>query len=250
MPEIGSSCQYDTVDKVVQAYQNRDVPAFAIFCGKQFMFKYEGTAMNEGIAQLEGILKGFGYSAARYTLCVYEKPPADGIKSKTDHDGSFNFQLQQQSINSMLPGLHTEFGGSLQNMHMELKTLREQNQKLQADVKRLNDELEEMDEPEQKSAIGQLIENPAIGRILDGLADHVVNSFAPKQPQPANSRINNYGAINGVGAVTGDEKINEALQVLNGIPDWPDLMAKMARMYKADPKKFGFYMGFFRTMKY
>jgi hypothetical protein len=252
MPEIGASCQYDTVDKVVGAYQNREVPAFAIFCGKQFMFKYEGTSLKEGIDLLEGMLKGFGYSAARYTLCVYEKPPADGIKSKTDHDGSFNFQLQAQSINSMLPGLHSEFGGNLQGMVAELRALRESNAKLQADYKKLADEMEEMDEPEPKSAIGQILEYPAVGQILDGIAAAIVSGLAPKQQpaQPASARTYNYGAINGVGGLSDDEQIKEALQVLSEIPDWPALLAKMARMYKAAPGKFVGYMGFFRSMKY
>jgi hypothetical protein len=251
MPEIGNSCQYDTVDKVVGAYQNRNVPAYAIFCGKQFFFKYEGTSMSEGLQQLEGMLSGFGYSSARYTLCVYEKPPPDGIKSKTEHDGSFNFQLQQQSINSMLPGLHSEFGGSLQNMYSELKALRESNAKLQADYKKLADEMEEMDDKEPEGAIGQILKHPAAGAILDGLAARVVEWFAPKpEQQRPQARTYNYGAINGVGDVSADQQINEALQVLSAIPDWPALMGKMARMYQADPQKFGGYMSFFRSMKY
>lgn len=90
------SVQFMGSAAVLKAMENRDCPKWAIFQGKQFLFKYEGEDMEESAAFLNEILSNLGHSAALYTIQFYEE--ASKIKANTAHDGSFNFKLADPEV--------------------------------------------------------------------------------------------------------------------------------------------------------
>lgn len=75
-------------DNVIQAFKNRDVKSWAIFQGKQFLFKGDDETDLQSV--LEFIANG---SKVVYTLKVYDSLTQKEVKEKTDSDGSFNFIL-------------------------------------------------------------------------------------------------------------------------------------------------------------
>lgn len=95
--DISRSVQFSGLDKVVRAYQSGNVAPWAIFCNTQFLFKYDGKKLTEGVALLNRVLEEVSLegSPAVYTLKVYEDLGNAKIKSNTPHDGSFNFRLHE-----------------------------------------------------------------------------------------------------------------------------------------------------------
>lgn len=92
-----ASVQFYGVDAVMQAAQNRNCPAWAMFQGRQFLFKSpEGSADTESLAMLEEILNSITSSEATYTLKFYEDLQGKKIKENTPCDGSFNFKLKTE----------------------------------------------------------------------------------------------------------------------------------------------------------
>lgn len=95
---ISSSVQFVGSGRVLKAFASRGVPSWAIFCNKQFMFKHEGSDINQAESVLRDTLEMLEGSRATYTLNVYEDLPKNAkIKSVTPYDGSFNFQLVDKS---------------------------------------------------------------------------------------------------------------------------------------------------------
>jgi len=246
MPQISGSCQYDTLDGVMQAFQNRQVPSFAIFCGKQFLFKYEADAddMTGAVAALEQCLRGYGYTSARYTLCVYETVPATGIKSNTEHDGSFNFQLQQNSVGSILPRLYSDYGGNPSLILEENKTLKQENAELRAEIKELEESVEAEDEQDAITRVVGQIErvanNPVLGPLLQGFANNLAGFFSDMKTQ--NAPV----AVNGMPA---NSHIEVSLKRLQTVPDFPLILSKLADLWEKNPGKFDNYMTLFKGMK-
>ena len=88
------SVQFFGADNVIKAAENRKCPAWAIFQGKQFLFKYEGSDLNESQDFLEKILENLQDSVSVYTIRFYEE--AVKIKENTPYDGSFNFRMLEE----------------------------------------------------------------------------------------------------------------------------------------------------------
>src|SRR5262249_34048533 len=101
--------QFYGIDPVVEAYLNKRTPAFALWCGKELQFRYDGTesedvngvpSMEEGAqllrAYLEAIYPG---STALYTLKTYDEiPPGTKIRPSTEYDTAFNFKLSAPTV--------------------------------------------------------------------------------------------------------------------------------------------------------
>lgn len=96
MPAI----QFKGIDRVIQAYVDRGIPSFSIWCGSQFIISFVNDDIEEGRAKLDSFLNQLleGSTNAVYTLKVYEEVPGGKIKDKTPSDGSFNFQLNGPSM--------------------------------------------------------------------------------------------------------------------------------------------------------
>lgn len=107
-----SAVQFRGIDNVVKAYENQEIPAFSIFCGKNPLKRYAGDSMEEGAAELEEFLRMLreGGSDSAYQLRVYENlGKGQTIKAGTDFDLAFNFKLFDYSagetdLNGYRPG--------------------------------------------------------------------------------------------------------------------------------------------------
>lgn len=158
--------QFKNKDSVLRAYESRGVEAWALFQSRQFLFK--GVGQNE----LENVLNAIseGGTNAIYTLKVYEGvEDASNIKSKTDDDGSFNFRLNEETME--LPA-HTLT--SYRMLDERLSRLEEQGTESDTDI-----------EVKESSIIGELMGNPAIAAVIPVLIEKVMNLLNPKtSPAP------------------------------------------------------------------
>lgn len=92
-----ASIQFRGIDGILNAFDNRGVPAWSLWQGKQFLIKgYDREPLQ---AFLGALMEGG--SNAIYTLKVYEDLTEDEvkkIKSNTPDDGSFNFRLDGEDM--------------------------------------------------------------------------------------------------------------------------------------------------------
>lgn len=111
-----SSVQYWGIPATVQAYRNRRVPAFAIWCGKQMNFAYDGYSGEENeeyekpnietgaeilTEYLNSLAQQFSISNAQYTLKVYDDLAGKKIKPSTDYTNGYNFKLTENVMSGM-----------------------------------------------------------------------------------------------------------------------------------------------------
>lgn len=91
---MGSSVQFNGVKTVLTAFENySDADVWAIFCGKDLMFKGEGSSE---LATILNALESGGTDAV-YRLKVYEGiESAKQVKEKTEADGGFSFRLTDE----------------------------------------------------------------------------------------------------------------------------------------------------------
>jgi len=158
----GKSVQFHTLENVLNAYQLRDVPAFAIYQGTQLMVKYEGKDIDEGSALLEQFLQMLQNSAAIYSLCVYEEFTGK-ISNKSAYHGSWNFRFNQitegaQQGNFMLQSVNDKLSG----LSSRLDAL---------SAKQIAEELEGEDDPQSKllsgmDRIGEILGHPLVERFI------------------------------------------------------------------------------------
>lgn len=91
-----SAVQFYGIEQVIRAYENNDVPTWAIVAGKDILFQYVGDDIEEGSQKLYQILEMLkaGDSAATYQLKVYAEPKGRYLNSKDDFNFSFKFKLE------------------------------------------------------------------------------------------------------------------------------------------------------------
>lgn len=234
MPTPSKSIQFSSVDAVVAAYENREVPAFAIWCGKQFLFKHEGNNIDDGKETLIDMLELLqtNQSAAIYTLAVYEDVKGK-IKDNTPYDGSFNFRFQEYAV-SYMPGVP----GGANAIQSELAALRLQ-------VKKLQDEKEDDDGENKLGLIGEILQHPAVEPIVPMLVGRLVDLIMPETP----AKTARVAGIDLSPDITDNEKIREAIKKLNeSVPDLADLLMKLAQISVKKPASFKFYMSTLRAM--
>lgn len=119
---ISSSVQFIGAQRVMKAFGARGVPSWAIFCNKQFMFKYEGVDISEAETVLSDTLDMLAGSKATYTLNVYEDLHKSAkIKSTTPYDGSFNFQLVDKAALGYVDGGQGDLLREFREVTSELK---------------------------------------------------------------------------------------------------------------------------------
>lgn len=221
-----ASVQFKGVNSVIDAYERRKVPAWSLWQGSQFMFKYEGDDMEQGGQELQSILEVLSDSTnAIYTLKVYEDLPGGKIKDKTPHDGSFNFRLNadnQEITNSQY--------GALRNQNAILE-------KLESLEKRLNEKDEEEDDepPSKLGLIGEILNDPGTSQIVLPL---IMKAFGigttPSHP-----------AMRSINGIPDDDRatLNEAMQILKTAdPKLPEHLMKLAKLSKESPDSFKFLL--------
>lgn len=220
-----ASVQFKGIDSVIEAYERRRVPAWSLWQGSQFMFKYEGNDIAEGAQELSAILEALGESTnAVYTLKVYEDHPGK-IKDKTPHDGSFNFKInggEQEVTNSQY--------GALRNQSAILEKLERLEQ-------RLNErEDEEEERPNKLGLIGEILNDPGTSSIVVPLIMKAFGISGISTPQPTRMAIS---GINDDAAAT----LKEAMTILqNADPKLPEHLMKLARLSQQSPDSFNFLL--------
>lgn len=246
MKSRSKAVQFDTAESVLQAYRNKGVANWAIFCDPQFFERYQDGSLDAGYKMLEQYLQLLSRSAAIYTLCVYETVPVGGIKETTQCDGSFNFQLRERPMNSLPSEVHRMYQGNAmqlwddyRELQQENKVLAIENAKLKKDNDLLEDDLQALENQPPQSMWGQFLNDPnvkeGVGVLIGEIVDWVRN---PK------------GAAGGgsfsVGAVPESEALNA---LLRKVPDLYDLFDKLNRLSEIKPGKFDFYISALRKMR-
>lgn len=213
------SVQFRNTASVVHAYQSREVAPWSIWQGSQFMFKYEGADINEGVAVLEDHLKCLSQSAAIYTLKIYEDlGKGNKIKSNTPDDGSFNFRFQDEPYGSG-NGMSNP---ALNEVLTELRTLKVAVADLQSE--------EPAEDENPLGIVGHVLAIPGMSDIVAGLLGKMIGTqiSAPAGPQ----------AIAGIpgGPIT---SLSEALTVLTERdPLFEEHLIKLATIARDNPERF------------
>lgn len=245
---VSRSVQFRRAADVIEAYENNNVPSFAITSGTgkaaQMLFIYETDDMNDGVQYLEGLLTKLQHSAAIYTLCLYNRIPEGGIVSNTPYRNSFNFQLKQlPNQSSFLP----EFAqpGQMDNEYLS------RLEALTVAVRELQAEKEEEPVAGQLGMIGALMEHPVLGPALTTIATSIGEKLAglltnnPKQTSMSGvPGVSNQAA--GATASAGQEdRLHQALAVLRSIdPDLTENLYKLAVIAQRDPEQYKKFVGF------
>lgn len=226
MSSIGS-IQARGIEDVVRMFSLREVEAWSIWQGKQFLHK--GMGEDDLRAFLEMLTKSA--SNPVYTLKIYEgiEDPAK-IKNTTDCDGSFNFKILhqedwQQSARSV---------GIITNAEVISKI-----NALEEKILAKNDEDAE---PESKGILGfveNMLDNPQIGPMIVGkILDVVFPNKNGPGTIPQQMPMLQPGTL---GNVDADARINDAVQRLKKCdPQISEHLQKLAKIAEEQPAMFNF----------
>lgn len=260
---VGKGVQFNGPEQVLAAYESRDLPAFSLWCGKQFMYAYEEEDIQEGKQMLAGWLENLKQSAATYTVAVYRKfDPDEGITAQTPYHGSFNFRMQEKPL-TYLGEAYGSAGGNWKHLADELQRLKEENETLRDENAELEEELKKL-EAEKEAGVGgkiggmlggmatELMSNPAIvDTIATGIAGWLQKIMTPAQ-------TGSPKALAGGDALQWQARVeppaaavvHDSLNKLFAAPgiDVPALLQMLATMAVEDPQKFATYVDMFKAM--
>lgn len=170
-----ASVQFYGKSQVMAAHENNNVPTWAIFSGRQLLFKYAGDDMAESAQLLEDLFAKIHRSTAVYTLKFYEDlKEGQKIKENTPCDSSFNFKLFSEEE---IEGRQQQFTGGLRAEIAELKEI-----VLAMTAADEQDEQEENEKPNSINGVLMgLLQNPQqlIGLIEAGKTLLGINRQAP-----------------------------------------------------------------------
>src|SRR5574337_188524 len=193
--------QFSNKESVINAYDNRNVEAWAIHQGKQFMFK--GIGRDELITILDSISKG-GTNAI-YTLKVFEDiDDLKAIKNNTPDDGSFNFRLNADEMIVT----QSAYTSALSNMAIA-KKLEEIEERLNRDEL---EEVEETEKPESLGVIGKILDHPAITPLIPVLMEKIISTIFKNEPTQADKL--KYAPSMAINGITEDELIKSLIEKL------------------------------------
>lgn len=245
MKHRSKAVQFDNAESVLQAYRNKKIPNWGIFCDPQFFERYQDGSLDAGYSMLEQYLTLLSRSAAIYTLCVYDKVPPGGIKENTPCDGSFNFQLRERPMNALPSEIHQAYRGNAtqlwddyRDLQTENKLLAVENARVKKDNEMLEDELEALENKPPQSVWGQFLNDPQVKESIGALAGDLMDWIR-----------NPKGAAGGgftVGAVPESDSV---ATLLKKVPDLYDLLDKLNRLSEAKPGRFDFYITALRNMR-
>jgi hypothetical protein len=230
---FSKSVQFRGIENVLKAYNNKDVPRWALFQGNQFLEKYDGTDMKEGaqvLADFLGMIDQRSNDLNTYTLCVYDDP-GEKIKNTTKYDASFNFRLVdnfEDHLQNKMSGAYEQRIAGLENRIAELT----------------------QDEPEPEptgkdqifAALGKILEHPQIQQVIankilgviDGVGDVVSGLF--KKPVAAAA----IGSTTTRPVVQDEnQKLQQAINILATIdPTLGTNLLKLAEKVQGNPEKY------------
>lgn len=225
---VSSSCQFYGIESVMHAYTRRGVPAWAIWNNRQFMFKCEADDLVTGEQELRAILDMIAGSVATYTLCVYEVPQGKPVRitSKTENDGSFNFQLSTREGSGS--GMHSDPG-----VRDLLREIRQSQVEQELRLAALEGEGEEDEEGELSGVIAgikQVMEIPGVPDFVAGFLGKIMGkqqAAIAGVPYESNYTADDHGRV-----LAAYEVVSKKM------PELLSLMEKLAAMSVEQPDKF------------
>lgn len=176
------------VNKIVEAFENKQVPFFAVVSDKCVIHKNDKIeTMEEAATDLETFLGMLNEgSNAVYTLRIYETAPAGGIKENTPADYSLNFRL---NLPDMLPEsvnkarYYEAKTNQTNEILSELKALHARLDKIE------EEEIEEEEEEQPEGIAGvlngtinSLIQNPEVQQMIAGKLVGWLGGLTGSQP--------------------------------------------------------------------
>lgn len=232
---VGKSVQFNNVENVVGAYHLRQVPAFSIMQGNQFMVSYDGQDMDEGETLLREFCNMISQSAAIYTICVYEEFTGK-INAKTPYHGSFNFRFN---------GL-TEFQkvNGLDSIHSELRAMNERIEQLSRE--KIKEEIEE-DETDN-SAMGTMDKIAGIlsHPLVQQLAPVIIGMITKNNGMEKNNELieNKISGVPGMQSEISENLYNALCEMMVVVPDVEKHLIKLGNLAKNNPDKFKSILGY------
>jgi len=225
----GKTVQFRTPGSVIAAYTARDCPAFAIWAGKQFLFKYDGSDIEAGAEYLSGVLELLQGSAGIYTLAVYED--GGSIKSNTPYDGSFNFRFLDESSDY-------KHGSTL---------IAQQNERLDRLEKMLIEQAAGAhdDDSGGLGQLGRILENPIVQQLVPVVLPKILGLLGLGDQVPAESaqHLAPVQKIAGIPETDRDRTLRESIEVLNRHVDIYDVLHWLAVLSSTNPVQFKMIVG-------
>jgi hypothetical protein len=207
--------QFRGLNAVIRAYESNAVSPFAILCGKQFLFHYEGADIEEGKQVLKGWIELMGSgnedATATYTLRVYDDlKKNEKIRINREYSGSFNFKLFDYTAYSEM-GIPRAGSNAQRFIDIEEKLNRLLEEKEAEET-----EAEKIGSNSIGAMLSGLLEMPEIKQAIAAKVVGLFNNFFP---------MNSIVLAQPVGQIAGDTATDE-ISRLNGI---------LERLYRADP---------------
>jgi len=268
-----TAVQFYGIDDVVQAYTNRGVPAFAIWCGKILNFRYDGyedwdpgedenssgavgPTLQEGEQVLRTYLEGlWPLTTATYTLRVYDElKPGQKIRPSTEYDTAFQFKICPPPV-SHYTGMAGVYPQPNNPVLKELQGLREEMNALK-EMREPDDEDDEEPETIQEAVIGLLQEPERLSAVVEPLRELVslgrtllgMEPLAQGPPwSPGSAQMGNV-VRKSIGQVTEAaqqpdpvlvQRLGAAINVLEHYDEnLVDHLEKLSKIAVSDPVKF------------
>lgn len=220
-----SSIQFKNRNSVLDAYSDRDVKAWSIWQGKQFMFK------GWGLEELEPIidLLGNGGTNAIYTLRVYEDlEDKRQIKSNSVDDGSFNFRLNDE---------RQEITNSQYWKNDNRENILDKLTRIEA---RLDEEDTEVKTNKSLGKLGDILEHPAILPVVPLLIEKVLSALLGPNNQAQQQPQLNYTAPQSLAGIdSNDDLIRINIEKLKKHdPDLGTHLSKLVEIAETNPTLF------------
>lgn len=232
---VGKSVQFNNVENVVGAYHLRQVPAFSIMQGNQFMVSYDGADMDEGEALLREFCTMISQSAAIYTICVYEEWNGK-INAKTPYHGSFNFRFNGLTEYQKVNGLDS--------LHSELRAMNEKIEQLQRD--KLKEELE--DDENDNGAMGTMdkINGFLSHPLIQQLAPVIIGMITKQNGMEKNNELldNKISGVPGMQSEISEPLYHAICQMMVTVPDVEKHLIKLGEIAQNNPGKFKTIIGY------
>jgi hypothetical protein len=238
------SVQFRNATSLLEFYHNEEIWAFGIKQRNALCFKNEQDDQSVGEQKLANILQAMleNKTSAIYTLCLYNNP-GDEITDKTPCSLSVNFRLREFEGSGAFAGMNG-FGG---DTNEEIRALRA--------------ELKELKEgggagPDRLGVIGELMEMDAMQPIVMAIAGKIADFIGSIGNKPAAAGPEDQGLrrVSGPpgwhGVWKEDAEIIRSIDTLaDKLQDFPEMMAKLARIALNKPLQFTMFTAYLRNMK-
>jgi len=254
-----TSVQIEGVESVIDSYNSRKVPAFAIFQGKDMNFFYAGSDLAEGAEQLANFLDMIQHSKAVYRLKVYHESDIKNglVRSSTPDIGAVNFRLNLEPVG--MAGAHIGYG-------RESSYIRELEKKVRAYelmTAEAETDAEEREQEENNTLAGvqniigivkEVMGIPGVSDLVGGLLRGIMSKAVTPSygingtPAPAESVGNFYSQFEQetMNATTNEEQVNGGeieraaiayVHISKAYPQFLDLLESIAMKAQANPEQ-------------